>query len=315
MSENESATSSGKDLSLARLRQYRDWSERRDLLVCDAKQFGATYAEIMAASGLAKGTVNSILDRAGLTGDQTRHQESTMTTSTAAVIGIRARFFAHHPHFVDIKPMGGSSYNYTFRQFSGDEPEPERPDHPAYVPVEDRTTEYEAQGQEWSERCTEMDVAHKLWEQARYRRQITPLVEAAIKARPPVDQALSTMQQAWEALDNALVWPVAVKQLLDAQDRARAALAQWVDTYAYPLAVAEGTQSYYIRENIANWGAIADELNDGRIGWEIGDYYAGDRHVGAGYSDSPLDDLERTIEQQRAQLAEIAKYSKPEPTA
>ncbi len=178
-----------------------------------------------------------------------------------------------------------------------------------YVPADERTDKDKARFQEWHERTLEIDSAHKLWEQARYYRQITPLIEAAVKARPPVDKALDAMQKAWEALDNALVWPVAVKQLLDAQDKARAELDPWVDHYAYPLAKAEGSQSYYISEHVANWSRIAEEIAGHDIGWDIGWYYKGDSHCSANYSSDPRNELDRTIRQQRDRLEEIARLS------
>lgn len=233
-----------------------------------------------------------------------------MNDATTTEYGTSTRFFPHHTHFVGIEKWGLGHYNYGFREFSENEPKPEKPDCPAYVPDGGRSADDEARLREWRERASEYEAAHKAWEQARYFRQVTPLVEAAINARPPVDEALAAMRSAWEALDTAAVWPVAVKHLLDAQGNARTALARWVDDYAYPLAKAEGEQSYYISERVADWQGIAAKINGGQdVAWEIGWYYAGDHHCRAGYSSSPLVKLDETIQQQRARLAEIARYS------
>jgi hypothetical protein len=302
-------TIDAKRAALANLRDYAQWVARRDPLVCAARQAGASYDEIIEASTLSRGTVTSILTKAGLVGRHSPSKEALVPTSTAP-----AQFYPHHPHFVEVQEeWGGTMYTYAFRPFSGDEPEPVPPPYPSYVPEEDRTAEDDARLLEWRERNREMDAARKLWQQARYHRQITPLVEAAIKARPPVDQALDAMQRAWEALDNTLVWPAAVKGLLDAQDAARAAMAQWVDDYAYPLAEAEASQPYYIREEVADWkGIAAAKFNGGqRISWDIGFYYADSSY--SEYSESPLDDLNCEIKRQRDKLAEIAKYNKPDP--
>jgi hypothetical protein len=234
-----------------------------------------------------------------------------MEPTPAPAYGMSAQYFPHHPQFAKVEPIGGQNVRYTFiPPFTGDETEPEVPDRPKFIPEKDRTDEDKARLQEFYERRGELEAAHNCWEEARYYRQLKPLVMAALNARPPVDEALAAMRSAFAALDNALVWPVAVKQLLDAQDNAHDALARWVDNYAYPLAKAEGQQSYYIREHVGGWNDIAAELNGGQgVDWEIGWYYPGDRHTRAGYSDSPRIALDDTIRTQRAKLEQIARYS------
>lgn len=307
----ESITTDAKTTALSRLTLWADETKRRDPLVCDAKRAGATHDEIVFASGLAKQTVANILKAAGLTAEALKQQERSMQTDTTTppAFGTSARFFPHHPHFVAVKPTWlDGRYEYTFREFTGDEPRPENPAYPGYVPDEEQTAEDKARMREYHERMAEIDSADKAWQQARYRRQITPLAEAAVKARPPVDEALSAMTEAWEALDSAPVWPVAVKRLIDAQDKARTEMGRWVDGYAYPLAKAEGSQSHYIREHVADWRDIAEKVTGTRIGWDIGWYYKGDHHVGS-YSSDPWGELDETIRKQRARLEEITRLS------
>lgn len=72
--------------SLAKLREYAKWSAQRDHLVCEAKLQGASYTEIMDASGLAKATVNAILKKAGIA-----KESGTMTKSQVELDAERFR--------------------------------------------------------------------------------------------------------------------------------------------------------------------------------------------------------------------------------
>lgn len=300
-----SATSDPKAAALGRLAQWARINEQRDSLVCGARRAGATQAEIVATSKLAKQTVVNILHAAGLTGEALK-QKQEQAVQTAA---IDAQHFPHHPHFIAAEKSGNRT-KYTFHPFTGDEPEPQHPDFPKpYEAQEKQSPADKAMWAEYIERESEIEAARKVWMEARYYREITPLVEAAVKARPPVDEALAEMTTAWESLDNALVWPVAVKQLIDAQDKARRVLGEWVRKFAYPLAKAEGSQPHYICENVANWSGIAEKITGERIGWEVGWYYQGDRHCPASYSDDPRDGLDRTIREQRDRLKEIAELA------
>jgi hypothetical protein len=305
--DDVTATSSSKEAAIARLRAWQAEIELRDPLVCAAKRAGCTYTEIMNASGLAKRTVNSILDRAGLTGPQPTASEAPVTTATAP------RFFPHHPHFIKVETVtqfGSTGDYYTFKAFTGTEPEPTHPDFPgSHKSVEEQTDDEKAMWAEFSERNREIDAAIKCWQEARYFRGVTPLVKAACKARQPVDEALAAMETAWTDLDNALVWPVAVKQVLDAHKNATDAMNRWVNDFAEPLAMFEGKQPFYVREHIADWRGVAEKLGY-KPQWDVGSYWAGDAHTHASYDDSPLAELQRTIREQRAQLDEIAKFIK-----
>lgn len=298
VSPNESRIVSGKDIALERLRQYRGWAESRDPLVCAAKRAGATYTEIVTSSGLAKGTVNTILARAGLTGPQTSNLENAMPTSTAA------RYYPHHSHFISATPRFGR-VEYEFKPFTGDEPKPEPPrPMPPYVAPEKRTAEQQAMADEFTERVAEYDVMKGAWREAVYRKQMTPLINAAYEARPAADAALREMDDAWAALDNAEVWPVAVKRVLDAHDAARTAMEQWMNQYAKPLATAE-SQFLQVSERLADWRGLAYGLgHDGRldVGWTY------DGH----YDASPMDEVNDKIAKQRQRLEEIAKFGKQE---
>lgn len=75
-----------KAAALGRLAQWAHNNAQRDPLVCDARRAGATQAEIIATSKLAKQTVVNILRAAGLTNDVLKQQEAPMTS---AVTGVR----------------------------------------------------------------------------------------------------------------------------------------------------------------------------------------------------------------------------------
>jgi hypothetical protein len=294
-----------KDAALALLREYRSWTERRDPLVCAAKRADASYSEIINAGGLARGTVNTILARAGLTGPLAPAPEEPVPTTT------RPRYFPHHPHFMSATKHGSSHAEYQFRAFTGDEPEPVYPEMPGpYKAAAEQSDKDKAMWAEYTERVREIDTATLLWKEARYLKQITPLVDAACKARPAVDAALREMDEAWAALDNAPVWQVAVKRVLDAHDAAQVAMRRWVDEYAEPLAMVEGSLSVRVLEHVKPWQDIARQLGHDRPEWEIGWYYKGDRHGGASYDRAPMTELDRTITEQRAKLKEIAEFSK-----
>lgn len=273
----------------------------------------ANDTKIMETSGMAEPIANSNVDKVGLTGQQpTAQEEAPVTTATTP------RFFPHHPHFVSVETVqrfGQTGENYTFRRFTGDEPEPTHPDWPSpHKSVEEQTEDEKAMWAEFSERNREIDAAIRCWEEARYHRGVTPLVKAACKARPPVDEALAEMDAAWKGLDDAKVWPVAVKRVLNAHENARKAMTTWVYEYAEPLAVFEGRQSYYIREHVSNWRGIAEKLGY-RTPWGIGTYWKGDSYSHASYDDSPIDDVALTIRTQRAELEEIARFIKPDTSA
>jgi hypothetical protein len=212
--------------------------------------------------------------------------------------------YPHHPHFIKAEPIDSSTAKYYFRPFTGSEPEPTLD----YI---EGTFEDEALRREWNEREYEIEAALKLWMTARYEARVIPLIKATAEARPPVDDALQRMRAAWDALDNALVGQVAVKQLLDAQDDALRVMREWEDRYAYPLAEAEDDQPYYVREYVADWQGIARGLGYD-VNWDIGFYYKGDRYSSSSYSESPLEDLQRTVDKQRGRLEEIAKYATTE---
>jgi hypothetical protein len=218
--------------------------------------------------------------------------------------------YPHHPHFVSATPSHFGGIQYEFRAFTGDEPEPQGPTWTEDLPQD------EARYAEYRERRDEIEAAHRLWELARYRRQLEPMLRKAAAAWPAVAEAKQRVTDAYAALDAPPhSWEVAVKQLLDAHDHARTVVGNWDCNHAYPIAKFEGTQSFHVREYGPGYRGMAQEIGIDASDWEIGWYTpAREGVVREDYGNSPQDTLNREIDRQRAQLAEVASFSRhPEP--
>jgi hypothetical protein len=223
-----------------------------------------------------------------------------MPTSTTG------HYFPSHPNIIrtslspgdQFKP--GSRYQVECTPFTGDEPQPEPPMYADQLAAIEQHPEAEQAIQaEYDQRVAEYEVTYKLWREARYRKELTPLITAAAEARSVVDAALRELDEAWAGLDTATVWQVAVKRVLDAHDAALTAMEQWTYIYAQPLAVAESTYP----ASMAGWWSLAKQLGH-EAEWDIGYAFRG------GYDPIPIDKLNSKIDSQRQQLAEIAKFTK-----
>ncbi|MET9260349.1 hypothetical protein [Amycolatopsis sp. NPDC004079] len=223
--------------ALARLTQLREWAERRDELVCDAQRARATYAEIMAASGLAKHTISAILGRAGLTGDRPAHPEDTMLAAALSVD------YPHQPHFVRVEPAPEGDHanilcrylnrsgmtptprvKFTFEAFTGDEPEPLLPS----IADLDRASAMRNEAPFASALCeTEWRVARDLWRLARHTRRLLPVLDDAAVVWTRYDHARDTMNRLYRGLGTTAKWNQAVMRLLDAQENALNEAEDW----------------------------------------------------------------------------------------
>lgn len=276
---------------LQQLSRYRSWTGSRDELVCAAKRAGASYVEIITASGLSRGTVTTILSRAGLTAGQAPQEDTVLTTEP---------YFPHHPHL--IKTRGQHDYKiYEFKPFTGNEDQPIEP------PLPDNASEEVMR--EWLDRCSEYRAAHREWAIARYRARLKPLLLAAADYWPKVIDARHEMRKAFDALTTATVWETAVARLLAAQDHARAVMSTWADEFAFPIDELYGRQAEYVLDAAPHLHDAAVELGiHTSRDWLLGDYWRGDRDRLPTY-DSPVADLDAEIETQKRRLAEIAAYS------
>lgn len=270
-----------KEESLAELRRFAHLSYRRNFLVRESRSRGATWSEIIEASGLAKQTVANILKSAP-------KEEPVQTTDTA-------QHFPHHSHFVHVA-RGSYGAEYTFREFTGQEPEPVEPNFPG--------TDDKAVYEEWRQRCDEIRAARRSWSLARYRVEMAPLFRMAAQKWPQVANAVATMREAYAALDSATVWEPAVKRLLDTQDAALKAMGDWDDTVARDIARTVDQQPSCVWDVSPSWRRSAQDAGFDSADWQVGTYY------GDGYDDGPLSALESEIEKQKSRLREIRSYSR-----
>lgn len=271
-----------KEESLAELRQYARWVSRRNPLVRKAHHDGATWSELVEASGLARQTIANILAAP-------QPEEDSVETT--------AQHFPHHPHFLSVKP-GSFENRYEFKPFSGREPEPVEPDYPGND--DNDKSVYE----EWRERCAEIRAARQEWQMARYHVDMEPLFQLAAKKWPKVAASLAAMREAYATLDDATRWEPAVKRLLDAQDAASEVMSDWDNTVAMDIARTWQQQPGHVWEMIPGWRRSARDMGYDSADWEVGTYYSD------GYDDSPLGALESEIEKQRRRLREVASFSK-----
>ncbi|MGW4483056.1 hypothetical protein ACWEOE_04385 [Amycolatopsis sp. NPDC004368] len=207
---------------------------------------------------------------------------------------------AHHGKFVKATVMtaGGQPVDrvkFHFADFTGDEPEPARPERG------------DADDERWRLICDEFDVARTLWAKAVYRREATPVLLAAAAAWPEVAEAFARIDQAWSDLDDPPHgWEAAVKRLLDAHDHARPIVANWEDRHARELATVGAELTYSSGELSELRKELSVELGiDAIEEWHLGPV-DDDNPDPLAIRDSASARLENLIQPQRDRLALIA---------
>jgi hypothetical protein len=199
---------SPKEAALAALRTWRNFMNDRDPLVTAAAQAGASQAEIIDASGLAKGTVRTILN--------SRQEDTHVTTTTDPLAGL------HHPHYLRVERQG-SYRQFVFRPFTGEEPAPDNDDQ---IYATHRTTLGPDLAQELAD---EYRVARKQWQIARFKTALRPLAKEA----PPLWNAYVTakaaMEETFAAFDTTpdTMWKSQILKLSRAHEAAGEAAARW----------------------------------------------------------------------------------------
>ena len=279
-----------KHAALRALETWRAYFEDRDPLVRAARRAGATIAEIMEASGLAKNTVRSALAEA-----EPAATEDTMTTTVDPITRYR------HPHLVDARPGPRTNETtYTMRPFTGYEPRPEMPRDPWHdqdLTHEDRlrlAREYDA-----------LDLA---WAKAVFKLKLRPvLADAAQRWREYADarRAMDELFAAFADLQDGK-WKSQTLRLAEAHRRARAA-AQRFDEIGEQLAVLEREHLTLVGEREAM--TTADAASE--LGVDARDWYLSwlEDYQPAGYQRDFLTPLTRRlaqdIEAQQEQLREV----------
>jgi hypothetical protein len=202
---------SPKEAALAALRTWRSFMDDRDPLVIAAARAGASQAEIIEASALAKGTVRTILF--------SRQEDTQVTTTTTdPLAGL------HHPHYLRTD-REGVFRKFVFRPFTGEEPEPTSGDQ-IYA------THHAALGADLAQELTdEYRVAHQQWQIARFKTALRPLAKKA----PPLWNAYVTAKAAMEVTFAAFdttpdtMWKSQILKLSRAHDAALEAAVRWDD--------------------------------------------------------------------------------------
>lgn len=287
-----------KAAALGRLAQWARNNEQRDLLVCDARKAGATQAEIIATSNLAKQTVINILHAAGLTGDALKQQEQPVQTDTAFA---EAKYYPHHSHFISATSgHRRGDWEFEFLPFTGHEKRPGR-----IEPTADLDTNH-AKRDEYIQRDHEYRAAEELWEKARYRRDMT----AAVRKAPTMWQAYldarAAMDSAWAALDTTEHWQRDVLRLRKAHKACLAAAQAWDE-----IGETMGTMEYgAIYGRCPSHEQIAKELGiAGAQDWDVrsqDDYYrSGPFRPAPGLRGDVLHDVNEQVEH----LEEISRLS------
>lgn len=292
----ESVTSDPKAHARDQLRTWRETYRERDQLVRAAKQVGCTWDEIESDSGLSSKTINRILSAAGLTGKQPDPQENPPMPPTVN----SAKYYPHHPHFIGATKEG-FGVKYTFRAFTGTEPEPQRPERTEGIYERPDNDE---QRIEYLQRLDEIDAMWQRWRVAKFTRDITPHLKDAPAAWNAYLAAREQLDQAWAALDNPPhSYPVSIKAVLDAQQKLRDAAATWEYDHAEPIARVQSTVSETIMEKGAYWTEAATTLGISTDGWQIGSIWSNS------YSPAVFNAVNTLIDNQLRRLKEVAALS------
>jgi hypothetical protein len=161
--------------------------------------------------------------QAAVTPDPDQQEEEPVNATAAADL---TPF--HHPHFLDgrrdTEYRYGARYFFRLRPFTGCEPEPDMPDGLWNQLSEDNYRLLRA----------EYRLAYELWAQARFRRDVTPMLRAAVPVWQEYERARNAMAAAfaafWETSD--IQWRAQILRLTDAHAQAVAAARNWDDVAA-----------------------------------------------------------------------------------
>lgn len=240
---------SPKESALAALRTWRSYVDYRDPLVIAAAKAGASQAEIIQASCLAKGTVRTILDSA--------QKETDVTTTTDPLAGL------HHPNFVRVDGEYGIR-RFVFRPFTGDEPEP-TDDIDVYL------AHHHQIGEELARQLQqEYDVARMHWKIGRYKKAVKPLLKKAAPLWDAYAKARRTLDETFAAFDNTpdTHWKAQILKLSRAHTAALQAAGDW-DSQAEDIAKAADDHLDDVFELHPRIEDVAAEIGINAHDWEI----------------------------------------------
>lgn len=240
-----------KESALTALHEWRSYLNYRDPLVTAAAKAGASQAEIIQASGLAKGTVRTILD--------TAQEETDATTTTDPLAGL------HHPNFVRLDDSECGIRRFLFRPFTGDEPEPTND-------IDVYPTHHQQFGEEPARQLQqEYDVARMHWKIGRYKKAVKPLLKKAAPLWEAYAAARRTLEETFQAFDttpDTMMWKSQILELSRAHTAALQAAGDW-DSRAEDIAKAADDHLEGVFELRPRLEDVAAELCIDTQDWEI----------------------------------------------
>lgn len=277
-----------KSAALDALRVWRKVVGDRGRLVANARACGATLAEIMDASGLAKGTVRKASDAS----------EDAMETSAA-----RTRNPYDHPNLVDCTSTGFGGWRTEWRPFTGAEPRPDlataHPDwHLAY-----RYDDPERQRLKATWRN-----ALALWTAARFNTALRPLLARALPTWQAYQQARKAVDAAYAALMDAedSKWRSGVLRLHEAHDELRRTVRAW-DTEDHAIAACEQKYGEGLPEDDRPQTRFAAaELGYDVSGWDLHSSIDFDPAAGGSATHRSPGQVEKLIQQQVSRIRQVS---------
>lgn len=286
-----------KDSALSALRTWRTVTGDRDRLVRAAKLAGATWDQIIDASGLARGTI------AGILAPGSAKATGPAGTNADAVV-------EHHPHFGAYDPVGFAGEAYMFRPFSGLEDPPLAPGRLAGET--DAAYSRRVDRDEWR-------AAWRRWREAYLRLKARGPLTAMAARWAECSKAHAEMAAAFDRLvtgpDDR--WRANINMLLETRGVVRVAAAVWDEDASNLLRLAatdpqlrepaERAEGLYGSIGGAagfyrDWGKAARDLGIDTSDWVI-DEVVDDGHA---YHDR----IEREIAAQDSRIDEINRLTK-----
>jgi 8-oxo-dGTP pyrophosphatase MutT (NUDIX family) len=210
----------------------------------------------------------------------------------------------HHPHFIDgrrdTEYRFGTRYFFQFRPFTGSEPKPEMPDG-----LWNQLSEED----DYQLLRAEYRLAYELWAKARFRRDVTSMLRAAVPVWQEYEQARNAMAAAfaafWETSD--IQWRAQILRLTDAHAQAVAAARNW-DSVAASLTRAEHEHLRDVgEEHELSLRDVAAETGLDISTWEISgdyDYKRPEWHYGE-FVTPTVRAVREEIERQKERLKEV----------
>ncbi|XTZ13864.1 hypothetical protein ACQSSU_20420 [Micromonospora echinospora] len=205
----------------------------------------------------------------------------------------------HHPHYIS-EESGVFGTTYRFRPFTGDEPKPEIPGD-----VRDRLR------RDWDAyNCAQQEVwaADTVWRAARYCRDVTAGLRAAVPAAQAYLRAKQAVAAAYCALDDAPdgKWRATLLRLVDARSAALGA-AEAFDRAIGPAVIRSVKEPERVLEETPGIEELAHQAGIDTTGWHIG--YSDD-YARSGWLRFPSREaLEAEFRQQDERIKEVRRLA------